>query len=49
MSIKVGFNGFGRIGKLAFQAALEKGDAVDSRCYKRSFYNCRLHGIYGKI
>ena len=29
MSIKVGFNGFGRIGKLAFQAALEKGDAVD--------------------
>ena len=29
MSIKVGFNGFGRIGKLAFQAALEKGDEVD--------------------
>ena len=29
MSIKVGFNGFGRIGKLAFQEALEKGDAVD--------------------
>ena len=26
MSIKVGINGFGRIGKLAFQAALEKGD-----------------------
>ena len=38
MSIKVGFNGFGRIGKLAFQG-----------CYKRSFYNSRLHGIYGKI
>ena len=29
MSIKVGFNGFGRIGKLAFQAALEKGDEVN--------------------
>ena len=26
MSIKVGINGFGRIGKLALQAALEKGD-----------------------
>ena len=26
MSIKIGINGFGRIGKLAFQAALEKGD-----------------------
>ena len=26
MSIKVGMNGFGRIGKLALQAALEKGD-----------------------
>ena len=26
MSVKVGINGFGRIGKLAFQAALEKGD-----------------------
>ena len=26
MSIKVGINGFGRIGKLAFKAALEKGD-----------------------
>lgn len=26
MSIKVGINGFGRIGKLTFQAALEKGD-----------------------
>ncbi len=24
MSIKIGINGFGRIGKLAFQAALEK-------------------------
>ena len=49
MSIKVGFNGFGRIGKLAFQAALEKGDAVDIVAINRSFYNCRLHGIYGKI
>lgn len=29
MSIKVGFNGFGRIGKLSFQTALEKGDQVD--------------------
>ncbi len=26
MSVKIGINGFGRIGKLAFQAALEKGD-----------------------
>ena len=26
MSIKIGINGFGRIGNLAFQAALEKGD-----------------------
>jgi len=26
MSIKIGINGFGRIGKLSFQAALEKGD-----------------------
>ena len=26
MSVKVGINGFGRIGKLAFQAALEKGN-----------------------
>ena len=26
MSVKVGINGFGRIGKLAFQAALGKGD-----------------------
>ena len=30
MSIKVGFNGFGRIGKLAFHAALAKGDEVTS-------------------
>lgn len=29
MSIKLGINGFGRIGKLAFQAALEKGDEVE--------------------
>ena len=29
MSIKVGINGFGRIGNLAFQAALEKGDEVE--------------------
>lgn len=29
MSVKIGFNGFGRIGNLAFQAALEKGDEVD--------------------
>ncbi len=29
MSIKIGFNGFGRIGKLAFQAALTKGDDVE--------------------
>ena len=28
MSVKVGINGFGRIGKLAFQAALEKGVKV---------------------
>ena len=28
MSVKVGINGFGRIGKLVFQAALEKGDVV---------------------
>lgn len=26
MSVKVGINGFGRIGKLVFQAALEKGE-----------------------
>ena len=26
MSVKVGINGFGRIGKLAFQAALAKGE-----------------------
>ena len=26
MSVRIGINGFGRIGKLAFQAALEKGD-----------------------
>ena len=26
MAIKVGINGFGRIGKLVFQAALEKGE-----------------------
>ena len=26
MSVKIGINGFGRIGKLTFQAALEKGD-----------------------
>ena len=37
MSIKVGFNGFGRIGKLAFQAALEKGDAVDIVAIKDPF------------
>ena len=29
MSIRIGFNGFGRIGKLAFQAALTKGDDVE--------------------
>lgn len=29
MSVKVGINGFGRIGNLAFQAALEKGDEVE--------------------
>lgn len=29
MSIKIGINGFGRIGNLAFQAALEKGDEVE--------------------
>ena len=27
MSVKIGINGFGRIGNLTFQAALEKGDA----------------------
>jgi len=26
MSIRIGINGFGRIGNLSFQAALEKGD-----------------------
>ena len=26
MSVKIGINGFGRIGKLVFQAALEKGE-----------------------
>ena len=26
MSVKIGINGFGRIGKLTFQAALEKGE-----------------------
>ena len=26
MSVKIGINGFGRIGKLAFQAALEKSE-----------------------
>ena len=26
MAVKVGINGFGRIGKLVFQAALEKGE-----------------------
>lgn len=29
MSVKIGFNGFGRIGNLAFQAALGKGDEVE--------------------
>ncbi len=29
MSVKIGFNGFGRIGNLAFQAALAKGDEVE--------------------
>jgi len=29
MTVKIGINGFGRIGNLAFQAALEKGDEVE--------------------
>lgn len=35
---KVGINGFGRIGRLFFRAALERGDVGRYRCGKRSLY-----------
>ena len=41
MSVKVGINGFGRIGKLTFQAALEKKEV--------EIYYSRIYGIYVKI
>ena len=38
MSVKIGINGFGRIGNLSFQAALSKGRGRSSS-NKRSIYS----------
>ena len=48
MSVKIGINGFGRIGNLAFQAAL-KNEEVEVVAINDPFISCRLYGIYGKI
>ena len=47
MSIKLGINGFGRIGNLSFQAALAK-EGVEVVAINDPFIS-RLYGIYDKI
>ena len=54
MSVKVGINGFGRIGKLVFQAALEKGevdvvavnDLTDAATLAHLLKYDSVHGIF---
>ena len=48
MSVKIGINGFGRIGNLAFQAAL-KNSEVEVVAINDPFIASRLHGLHGKI
>ena len=57
MSIKVGINGFGRIGKLAFQAALEKKEVeivaindpfIDSEYMAYMVKYDTMHGRFGR-
>ena len=56
MSVKVGINGFGRIGNLAFQAALEKGDEVEVVAINDPFitadymaYMAKYDTVHGKF
>ena len=43
--IKVGINGFGRIGRLVFRAAMTRNDIEIVGINDR----CRLHGIHAEI
>ena len=55
MSVKVGINGFGRIGKLVFQAALEKGEvdvvAINDPFIKADYmaYMVKFDTIHGRF
>ena len=55
MSVKVGINGFGRIGKLVFQAALEKGEvdvvAVNDPFITADYmaYMLKFDTVHGKL
>ena len=48
MSVKVGINGFGRIGSLAFRAAVEN-DNVEVVGINDPFIASGLHGLYAQV
>ena len=47
MSIRIGINGFGRIGKLNFPSCTCKRGDVEVVAINDPFIACRLHGVYG--
>ena len=49
MAIKVGINGFGRIGRLVFRAAVAQPEKFEIVGNNDPFINLGLYGIHGKI
>ena len=48
MAIKVGINGFGRIGRMVFRAGL-KNPEYRIRSIKRSVHDAGLHGVHAQV
>ena len=48
MLTKIGINGFGRIGRLTFRAALTHDD-VEVVAHERSLHEPRVHGLHAQV
>ena len=49
MAIKIGINGFGRIGRLVFRAAMEQPEKYEVVGDQRSRHQPRLHGLHDQV
>jgi phosphoglycerate dehydrogenase-like enzyme len=49
MAIKIGINGFGRIGRLVFRAAMKIDPQVRDSRNKRPVYRPGLHEVHAEI